>query len=1666
MDFVAEEPQQDFTGFTAEDQNNFGVSEKGNYEYLKKLVSVAVDRPEEIGDVDFNSTIRNAYPEVADLNNLLDYDAGVSYAQKGIINGVELAAKAIDNRLAYREQQQRNHIYELNEITQAAVDKIIASSPKVVINNTPQKLAEVGTASTPSASYNAVVEMLNKKATSVAGNVGSIVWGFTPGALKEAYDVGEFAKEYLGESAGIESATGLKYEAMDKLKGYYKTLNEEEQVSFANTMYEHFKNNLATTATGAAQLTLEIMRGEDVTLTDKIFSQVERAAIPLTAAFGAGQLLKGMRGIAGAAKMSQIEKQLAEVGAKDAIVAGAAQRMASKGAVQIVGAVTGVTDMVDAAKLVTLASSKVMPEAVTTAVSGLQDLLRTKTDAFVANMRETIAAKNIRSTEAAEQLSTFQKTYSPAMNREIHSFHPNTADDTGATLLLKPSDETSYLTKEAAEMAAKLKDPTGKLGIKVVPDTTNSGYLVNDNVFQARQLERASLEAAYIKEMAIQERAVNKAVKIGTPTPAPAALLNSKPTYFYKSNKFDLLWDSELDKAIYQLGSKTARSKSDEEVFQWAKEQLGITNDAKAYATIATKAGEIRSYLRKTTSQLSGGTLNIPRQVDNALEKVGKTGESSTKKLDKLRNDIDFLDQQISAMKGARTGLVQGWLLEQKVSPTGLYKDLGAFKEDDINSLVRFSFGDWTLGTSSELYTNRVVGVLQSSRYLKLLTEYVRPTLESLNKKERIILNDALVKGDKAGEEFTEAELINMGASAKAVQAYMEVRTLRNTMYIVRNDAAAKSLTGKGFFSLKTPPILDEPGQMFGKPVEASAASGKSVYSVSQEMPVSVDEKLLRSDNIIYELWKPVTIKGKEHRFIAISPNAVVEEPIKVVIPYRKGEFKRSYTDEYWVKYKGTSVVDGVAEPEGRWLAHRTAGNKKDAELYIKTFNAAVDSFKQGNLTLEKAATMQPFGWKPEDFIEALNNNKFGYDPKMEVKFNRTDDDYLNDMQSTGGSQFSQERGEHIKSVYGESTPNTLAPIDSIAAEISNTAFMVPLTEWRDVAIHRWYNTAKDILPDAAKLMAPEKAFYYMVNNKGTYTGNDSRARFAQRVQDYVMHEVSVATKEEQLWQANMRAVSEKLEGAGNSKVIQLTGAGLRNADFVGFARAVSFHGFLGGFNPVQLLVQGLNAANAVVISPLHGLKASREAGLLRLALMSDNPDVWKSVASLDKLSALGLSSAADFEATVKAIRRSGLLDGINSTSLYGAETGKYGLFNKTTRAAGGASAFFFNRGEEMSRIISFSIARREYQVANPGIDWTTDAALNSILRRQDNLTQNMGNANRASFSRGVLSIPTQFLQYPINLGLNLLYSITGNKRAFTRKEGIALLTGHALLWGTAGAGMGTSWDIQEVLGAAVNDMSPEEKLYIQQGVAAGIINTTALAMTDQPLELALGARFGTFNSYSDMVDALFGSEGQDVRDLAFGASGGAFLRFGKNFADAAQLFWYNKDNFTTETVSEGLKLLAKGSFSSLNNIHKAYIAGNARNMVLSTSGGDPLYAVTEGQRFAMMIGLPPASGYDYEQLVQHNKHLQDMYVKIAKDIGRYQALGLTALEAGDTVAYEQHMSVIYALRAGLSPMDKIKVDKEYHKMWVNSKHKELLISRLKKGEERTPLIISGGEAR
>jgi hypothetical protein len=1084
---------------------------------------------------------------------------------------------------------------------------------------------------------------------------------------------------------------------------------------------------------------------------------------------------------------------------------------------------------------------------------------------------------------------------------------------------------------------------------------------------------------------------------------------------------------------------------------------------------LRAKTGALGEASRVSADKQVARMMNdhVKQMLDGKLWGAEVSGEIKA-----LQAEIAAMDEQISAYKAADEGLTYGWLVERKVNSID-YRNLNPFKDDDINTLVKMNFGDWALGTSSEAYKNRVVGVNQSSRYLKLLTEHAQEALNPLNKQQKGLLMDALVRGDKEGVDLDDLTLKSMGLDEAGKKAYYDMRSLRNIMYNMRNDAAVTSLTRKGYRNIIHKNLQDDNGTFtFGREVSKDKVSGKMVFNAASNSRTRISgevEAMLDSGEFrLFEMESTLTIGDVKNKYVLVPTADTTVAPIRTVIPYRPGEFKRIYEDDYFVRMTGVEEVDGVATEFK--ATHRTAKNKTEAERYITAFHAVRDAARAGRLTPDVAAKLQPYGWNVDEVMQDFGAGKYN-DVNLISEFSRSDDDFLEKTTSVR-SRFSSERGDALKHVSGEASP-TANPLDSFAAEIQNTSFMVPITEWRDATIYRWFNTVQDALPLEFREMSPEQAFFEMQRARREYVGNDQMKLFAQRVNDYVIHELSMVTKEEEKMQGLIRAFTEKLEGAVAGKKLEgamsMTGAWLRQADPVGFARTVSFHSFLGGLNPVQLLVQGMNAVNAIAISPLHGLGASKNMPLIRMALMSDREDVWRHVAKVGKV--LGVDQD-EFVTTVGAIRRSGLLDGINSTSLYGAETGKFSLTNGLLSKAGRTSAFMFNRGEEASRIISFDIARREFIKANPEKVWWDDDALNIIMERQDDLTQNMTNANLGAYQKGVLSIPTQFLQYNIKLAMNIITAASGNPRAFSRKEVMSLFAFHAVVFGAAGYGVQNVPWVNEVFGKAYDGLDEEQRLYIQQGAVAGLINTMTemFAGEDNGAEIAFGSRFQSLATYTDWGNAIldmFSADAQDpdspsVRDVLTGAAGSSMRRMINNTQSAWGLL-IAADDLDLETTKEVLWLLGTGAFSSLNNIDKSIIAQNNLNRVMSKSGV-VMYTVNDIEKAFLAIGIPPASAADYEVLMKDRKKREKHVRSLINQAKQYQMLAAQARLDGDETLvknYRNSMGVLRASLAELGPHYAIQFDKALVDVKAETKLRQMLLENLVKDAPKSLPVVN-----
>lgn len=993
-------------------------------------------------------------------------------------------------------------------------------------------------------------------------------------------------------------------------------------------------------------------------------------------------------------------------------------------------------------------------------------------------------------------------------------------------------------------------------------------------------------------------------------------------------------------------------------------------------------------------------------------------------KREKLSDELSAIDEKIADMERADDGIVGGYLVRHTLEKDIDYTALKGFTAEDIDSIATVAI-DPKLGTSSQLYENMVVGVHREARIRKLLSEFVKGDFTKLSKAERKRVVSVLTEGDAISTEFTEVELIGKHMSKNEIAAYQKFRTARNVMHMLRDGEASKSLRNRGYKNITVSFAVGDgetllPIHGFAKKVNLADFRGKQVYDTNtQTFRVVSDDYISKNPEMqVFEYFDSLDVeKGRHTKRVLAHPSYVKESRIQTVIPYRQGEFSRIYDDQYFIKVKHSVNVDEIAEVEQ--YAYKTARSRREAQEYVKAFNTAVDLHKAGKLDLSTASKlMEQFDESASEFIRKLDNGEFGDNPSAIDNYNRSEDDYLRDYTrfAQGTEGFTKSRGQRLGKVDKGDRSNTLGALESLQAEITNTARVSHITEWRDTSIIRWHNEFYDTLTPEIQKLSPVEAFF-AASERGKYIGLDKRQLFAQRTENYIKDQLGLRTKEEQLYEGFTRKFTEWAEQ--RFPKLEVIGAKLRNADTLGLLRTINFHSMLGALNPVQLLTQAQGMVNAISIHPVYGLVAAKNTPFIRMALMSDNEEVWKNFGKLAKATSAGFEKTEDFVETVRAIRKSGLIDGIRSTSLYNIEDGRFNIFSKTSSISE-ASAFFFNRGEEFARITSFDVARREFIRDNPGIAWWTDEGLNKIIARQDDLTSNMTKANTAFFQKGFLSIPAQFLQYNLKLGANLLTAMTGNSKAFTRKEAFSIMFGHLALYGMANNGFPDA--VEEMIGSGMEslELSREQRLYLTEGLIAGLINSGSLMTTGERTEIAFGERFNTFDFYKEFVkDMVTGKK--SALELVLGPTSNTFARI-QGFREIGML-WMHDPDIGIDTLQDTMYMLGVSSVSTLSNLDKALIAHNNHNFIMSKAK-EPIAKASNGEIYFQAIGIPPAEVADFYRMTESRQEHKKSLDRIVVTYKNMQLKTMESLKAGDKESAEKYIGILNSLTRGMSVED------------------------------------------
>lgn len=1080
---------------------------------------------------------------------------------------------------------------------------------------------------------------------------------------------------------------------------------------------------------------------------------------------------------------------------------------------------------------------------------------------------------------------------------------------------------------------------------------------------------------------------------------------------------------------------------------KWAfTDDIPVSTLGKTFKSIADSIKSLAISLAQRIG-IDVGDLNVDKRIESFMrEHIKLMGEKAKNVVNvqipeerlslssptgKKAQELAEVNKKLEEMDDLSESLSSGYVVRQDVREAAGLKAVGAFAQADKQSAMRgisgaiMGFLDPALRGSKELMQGRYVGLQKESRLRKVLSDIVEEPINKLSGKERqrveatLDANDAETNGGSLTTEYSYTELRGKGLNENEINAFYSVRLARNILHKIKDGEAALSLRNKGYENV----VIDEEGTFLAgfarKVTNAELLARRSnitVYDTVKGKRVKVSDG--SPNDVYYEFLEPALIRNTEHRLVLVNPNSVKASRIDTVVPYRPGEMQRIYEDPFFVRIRMKSEVDDVIEEYE--TAYKTARTRKEAEGFSKDFYKAIEEHRLGKLSRSRAdELLSPWNENIDEFMTRAAAGDFDNVTGAYGHVTRNKEDYLRDYSAfaTNTRGFTGSRGNKLSKVDKEDRRNTISPFESLQAEITNVSRVASITQWRDAAIQRWFNEVSDFLDPQTRSLGPEKAFFAQTE-KGKYIGSDESRKFAQDVEDYVQLQLGMRTKEEQVFEGLANITADSLDTIGAKKGRNWAlGSVVRNAAPIEFLRAYNFHMLLGFFNPAQLIVQTQNLITMTAVSPKHGLQASKTAVLLRVALASDNEAVWRKMATFDNLTSLGLSDVNEFVESVRAVRRSGLLDGINSTSLYTAEEGKYFVFRKNVERVKGASGFFFNRGEEITRLGAFEVARREFIEANPGVMWFNDDGLKAILGRQDDLTQNMTRANVASYQRGILSIPAQFLQYNLKLLANMVGgSINKGERGYTRAQSARILATHLVAYGVAYNGLGMF--LEELIGGAIpEDWDEEKRLYISQGLIAGLINSTSLATTGEQTALALGQRLGTFGFFSDFLNELSSDESSFLEVFAGPSVQGA-KTVGALY-DVGKMWFTSPMDYDAKGIAS-LQMLMQNSSSTLSNATKAYIAMNHYNTLMSRSG-KALAQVTNSELFFQAIGIPSAAVSDLNKLYVTKQDYEKRVKELTTEVRLYQLKASEAYKNGNTQLAGEWMAHIQGIMQGVS---------------------------------------------
>lgn len=855
------------------------------------------------------------------------------------------------------------------------------------------------------------------------------------------------------------------------------------------------------------------------------------------------------------------------------------------------------------------------------------------------------------------------------------------------------------------------------------------------------------------------------------------------------------------------------------------------------------------------------------------------------------------------------------------------------------------------------------------AKILKSVQRDLTKVFSQLNRTERTFLNQILLKGANMKRWFSDEEFRSIWERAygrmpsdKVEGAYRQYKVNNDVEWLLRNSDVRTQYVIKGFEEVTMPSVASDP--MIGKVFTDGGVPNDRIYDASNVRHYKKGEltsermKELYDDGYVLvqteELQK--LHDGTRIRNFIVKKTDLETNPIREnILEYTQGGH-RLYADKYFVKQaRSFKQPDEASEVLERPNVFVTASNAQEGKLWASVMEHARIAVSEQNADAkfldEKVFKGQRLKFPTgEEFLAGVDDGTYSLDHPFEAlydrelpsayartkegaKFVEDEEPGFGGYYRTTGRLYYSKKGEHLRSVDGELAP-TLDAFQAQANALYNVAKLSSFSDFKTSAINRWVDTFKQYLVHSGG--TPSEIF----NTAVTSPSLDKRtANMIEGQRASIRRVLNFRSEADLHYEQLLRTMHEWIAGeSDNALRRELAKAPLwfQSNNPLAFLRGLAFDFKLGMWNPGQFFIQTstmLSAASAAGWTKgLHGFASVPALFAYRQAMKHGvEENVLDLMAKRGMAELSGFSTEQEFKDFVRFASKSGFFDFGETHALINAshEAATFSLQSKAN-AFREAGRLFFYKAEQANRVMAMRIAWDE-AVERFGVKEILDPknfeAEEFIRGRAEQFSFNMSETSRASWQKGLLSIPTQFWAYNIRM----LEAMVGKN--FTGPQKFRLILSQLLMAGTAGIPM-LGWisdyynaDIRGNAPSLQSDNMNEKNLATFQ---RGLLDRFVYEATGADVQI--GQKWGTGDFYHQTIKEILGISEYGKKSFAEVAGGATFnIWYDVGDAVATSVWWMTNESGGNEVNLSNLEMQQMfRQISTINNVaFKAWFAKN-----------------------------------------------------------------------------------------------------------------------------------------